>query len=96
MDVCGSAEDLAAAAAEAAARLGGPIDVLVYAAGVGQRGAALETPAEDHARLMATHCRPPPPTQEREGMRVCGTVLGANEHRETLFAAAYATFFRVC
>ena len=35
--------------------LGGPIDVLCYAAGVGQRTLACDTSAEAHRRLMATN-----------------------------------------
>ena len=55
MDVCADAATLEAGAAEAAALLGGSVDCLCYAAGVGQRTLATETAAEGHRQLMATN-----------------------------------------
>jgi len=50
---------LAAKAAAAQGLLGGGIDVLICSAGVGQRGSALETSEEAHARIMATNFEGP-------------------------------------
>lgn len=55
MDVTAGADALEAQVADAAALLGGPIDVLCYAAGVGQRTTATDTSAEGHRQLMATN-----------------------------------------
>ncbi len=55
LDVTDSAEVLAADAARASAMLGGPIDVLCYTAGVGQRSSAVETSAAAHRTLMRTN-----------------------------------------
>lgn len=55
MDVSNSPDLLEAQAAEAAALLDGPIDVLCYAAGVGQRTLATDTDAAGHQQLMATN-----------------------------------------
>ena len=55
MDVCADVATLEAGAAEAAALLGGPVNCLCYAAGVGQRTLATDTPAEGHRQLMATN-----------------------------------------
>jgi len=55
MDVTSGAAALEEQAAEAARLLGGPIDVLLYVAGVGQRTLAVDTSAEGHAALMATN-----------------------------------------
>ena len=42
-------------AAEAAKLLGGPVDVLCYAAGVGQRTLAIDTTADGHAQIMSAN-----------------------------------------
>ena len=55
MDVTNEGAILEAQAAEAAALLDGPVDVLCYAAGVGQRTTASETSAAGHQQLMATN-----------------------------------------
>lgn len=55
MDVCADASSLEASAAEAVQLLGGSIDCLCYAAGVGQRTLATETSADGHRQLMATN-----------------------------------------
>ena len=55
MDVTNEGAILEAQAAEAAALLGGPVDVLCYAAGVGQRTTAVGTSAAGHRQIMATN-----------------------------------------
>lgn len=55
MDVTENAQVLESQAAEAAKLLGGPVDVLCYAAGVGQRTSAVDTPTDGHRQLMATN-----------------------------------------
>jgi len=55
MDVTEGAAALDAHAREAASLLGGPVDVLCYAAGVGQRTLAADTSDDGHTRLMATN-----------------------------------------
>ncbi|KAL1523757.1 hypothetical protein AB1Y20_018683 [Prymnesium parvum] len=55
LDVCAPRAELEAKACEAAALLGGGVDVLCYCAGRGQRTRAAETSAEAHALLMATN-----------------------------------------
>ena len=55
MDVTNHGDILEAQAAEAASLLGGSVDVLCYAAGVGQRTMASDTSAAAHRQLMATN-----------------------------------------
>ena len=55
LDVTAGVEELVAKSAEAAALLGGGVDVLCYAAGVGQRTMAAETSAAAHETVMATN-----------------------------------------
>jgi len=55
MDVTDNDDVLGAHAASAAELLGGPVDVLCYAAGVGQRTVASATTADGHKQLMATN-----------------------------------------
>ena len=55
MDVGDGAAALEAKAAEAAKLLGGPVDVLCYAAGVGQRTLAIDTTADGHAQIMSAN-----------------------------------------
>ena len=55
MDVTQAPEALEEQAREAEALLGGPVEVLCYAAGVGQRTLAAETSAAGHRQLMATN-----------------------------------------
>jgi len=55
MDVTLDSPTLEAQAAEAAELLGGPVDVLCYAAGVGQRTLVKDTTADAHRQVMATN-----------------------------------------
>lgn len=59
LDCCADAPALEAKAAEALELLGGECDVLLCAAGVGQRTAAAGTSAEGHRTIMATNFEGP-------------------------------------
>jgi len=55
LDMCAAPAELQVKAAEATALLGGQVDVLVSAAGVGQRTSVLETSEESHSQIMAAN-----------------------------------------
>jgi short-subunit dehydrogenase len=55
MDLTAPADELAAKARRASELLGGPVQVLLCNAGLGQRSSVAETSAEAHRRIMATN-----------------------------------------
>ena len=79
LDVCADAATLEAKAAEATALLGGRVDVLICAAGVGQRTGALDTSDAAHRQIMGANFEGSvalsrallPPMLERSSGHVC-------------------------